>query len=76
MQITAAEFKSDLSKYLGLVSREEIRITENGVDIAVLLPPKSNRVWVDDLIGVISDKNIDERKIKAERLAVKHESAD
>ena len=76
LQVTATEFKTNLGKYLSLVSREEIIITKNGIDVAVLSPPKPSRSWVDDLIGVIPDTVIDEKQIKAERLAGKYESLD
>ncbi|MCL1819323.1 MAG: type II toxin-antitoxin system Phd/YefM family antitoxin [Oscillospiraceae bacterium] len=76
MQITATEFKTNFGKYLNLVNREEIHITKNGIDIAVLSPPKPNHSWVDDLIGVIPNASINEKQIKAERLTGKYESID
>lgn len=77
IQVTATDFKTNLGKYLTLVNKEEIHITKNGEDIAVLIPPKSKRSWVDDIIGVIPDNGADFKSIKeykAERLTQKYES--
>jgi prevent-host-death family protein len=76
IQITATDFKANLGKYLSLVSREEIHITKNGADIAVLVAPKAKRAWVDDLTGIIPGANVDAKKLKAERLARKYEGFD
>ena len=76
IQTTATEFKLNLGKYLNLVGREEIQITRNGVPIAVLTAPKAKKSWVDDITGVLSDANIDEKQFKRERLAQKYESLD
>jgi prevent-host-death family protein len=76
IQITATDFKSNLGKYLSLVGREEIHITKNGTDIAVLVAPKTKSGWVDDLTGIIPCADVDAKKIKAERLAQKYESLD
>lgn len=76
IKITATDFKTNLGKYLDLVNSEDIHITKNGEDIAVLTAPKPKRSWVDDLIGIIPDDGIDEKEFKAERLAQKYESLD
>lgn len=76
IQTTATEFKSNMGKYLTLVAREEIHITKNGVDIAVLTAPKPKRSWVDDITGVIAGADVDARQIKKERLARKYEGLD
>ena len=76
IQITATEFKTNLGKYLDLVNREDVHITKNGADIAVLTAPKEKRSWVDDLIGIIPDTDIDTKELKTERLARKYESLD
>jgi prevent-host-death family protein len=76
IQITATDFKANLGKYLSLVDREDIHITKNGADIAVLVAPKAKLGWVDDLTGIISGADIDAKKIKTERLARKYESLD
>jgi len=77
IQITATDLKANLGKYLALAVSEEIHITKNGTDIAVLTAPKSKSSWVDELIGMIPNldlDDIDEKKFKAERLAKKYES--
>ena len=76
IQTTATDFKANLGKYLTLVGREDIHITRNGIDIAVLTAPKSRHGWVEELTGVIPDSDIDERQAKAERLAQKYENFD
>jgi prevent-host-death family protein len=76
IQITATDLKANLGKYLSLVGREEIRITKNGRDIAVLSAPKEKSGWVDEITGIIPDADIDINKFKAERLAKKYESLD
>ena len=76
IQTTATDFKANLGKYLILAGREDIHITKNGMEIAVLTAPKFKCNWVDDLIGIISNSDIDEKQIKAERLAEKYESLD
>ena len=74
IQITATDFKSNLGKYLSLVGREDIRITKNGKDIALLTAAAEKRSWVDDITGIIPNAAIDLKEIKSERLAKKHES--
>ena len=76
IQITATDFKLNLGKYLALVAREDIHITKNGREIAVLAAPEAKGGWVDDLTGVIPGADVDIKKIKAERLARKYESLD
>ena len=76
IQTTATDFKANLGKYLVLVGREDIHITKNGTDIAVLTAPNSKRSWVEDLIGVIPNPDIDEKQFKAERVQRKYESLD
>ena len=76
IQTTATDFKANLGKYLSLVGREDIHITKNGMDIAVLSAPKTKRSWVDDIIGVIPDDGADYKTIREERLAQKYENID
>ncbi|MDR3270352.1 MAG: type II toxin-antitoxin system Phd/YefM family antitoxin [Peptococcaceae bacterium] len=76
IKTTATDFKANLGKYLSLVGREEIHITKNGADIAVLVAPESKHSWVDDLTGVIPDADTGVKIIKAKRLAQKYESLD
>ena len=76
IQITATDLKANLGKYLSLAKRDEIHISKNGRDIAVLTAPKEERSWVDDIAGIIPNTDIDAREIKAERLTQKYESLD
>jgi prevent-host-death family protein len=76
IQTTATDFKMNLGKYLSLARRQDIHITKNGTDIAVLTAPKANSNWVDEITGIILAEDIDIKQIKAERLAKKHESVD
>ena len=76
LQITATDFKVNLGKYLSLVGREDIHITKNGREIAVLSAPKEKSSWVDELTGIIPNADIDTKKFKAERVAQKYESLD
>ena len=76
IQVTTADLKADLGKYLSLVGREEIRIMENGRDIALLTAPQVKRSWVDDISGIIPNAGTATKTIKAERLAQKYESLD
>ena len=76
IQVTATDFKTNLGKYFSLVGREDIHITKNGMDVAILTAPKPMRSWVDDISGIIPNVDIDEKQIKAERLTKKYESLD
>ncbi|MBD5130153.1 MAG: type II toxin-antitoxin system prevent-host-death family antitoxin [Ruminococcaceae bacterium] len=67
MSITAAELKSNLSKYLELSEREDIYITENGKIVAKLSNPNADRVeMAKSLFGIIP-ANITLDEAKAER---------
>ena len=57
IQVTATDFKTNFGKYLNLVSKEEIHITKNGVDVAILVALKPPPSVVDELLGVIPDDN-------------------
>ena len=76
IQITATDFKTNLGKYLAIAHRQDIHITKNGSNIAVLTAPKVTKSWVDELIGVIPNADTDTKKTKAERLAEKYENLD
>jgi len=76
IQTTATDFKANLGKYLMLVGRDDIHITKNGKNVAILIAPEGARSWVDDITGVIPNSGRDIKKIKAERLAMKYESLD
>jgi prevent-host-death family protein len=67
LQVTATDFKSNLGKYFSLVNQEEISITKNGVEFAVLTAPKPHRSVIDDLIGVIDDDGLSVKQLREER---------
>lgn len=71
MQVTATEFKTNLGKYLNLVSQTEIYITRNGKEIAKLTKPDHDRAaLLDSLVGILPEDSVeDEHSIKEERLA-------
>ena len=74
IQITATDLKTNLKKYLSLATKENIYITKNGKNIAVLTPFQSKDNWLDDLVGIIPNPNIDEKKALKERAIQKYES--
>jgi len=67
IQTTATDFKSNLGKYFNLVSKDEIHITKNGSDIAILIPPKPRPSIVDEFIGVIPDDDFTVEQARKER---------
>jgi len=71
MVITATEFKSNIGKYLSLVSTGDmdILITKNGKHVAKLSSPKEERVEIaKSLIGIIPDDGMTIDDLKEERL--------
>ena len=69
IQVAATDFKTNFGKYLNLASKEEIRITKNGVDIALLVPPKPQPSVIDELIGVIPNDGYTAKQARADRRA-------
>ena len=70
MIVTATEFKTNLGKYLELVSQQDIYITKNGKSIARVTSPIAGKAEIlDSLVGVISDTDLDEDSIRKERLS-------
>ena len=52
IQITATDFKSNFGKYLNLASKEEICITKNGIEVALLVPPKPQPSVINELVPI------------------------
>ncbi|MBQ6105123.1 MAG: type II toxin-antitoxin system Phd/YefM family antitoxin [Lachnospiraceae bacterium] len=65
MIITATEFKTNLGKYLNLVSTEDIIITKNGKAIAKMISP--NVSAVNSLRGLLRDVSVDYKSEKEAR---------
>ena len=70
MTVTATEFKTNMGRYLNMLSNDVIYITRNGIEIAMVSSPKVDRqALLDDLVGIIPDnEDIDENRIREERL--------
>ncbi|MGN0270832.1 MAG: type II toxin-antitoxin system Phd/YefM family antitoxin [Candidatus Weimeria sp.] len=70
MTVTATEFKTNMGRYLNMLSNDVIYITRNGKEIAMVSSPKVDRqALLDDLVGIIPDnEDIDENMIREERL--------
>jgi prevent-host-death family protein len=75
VHITATDLKTNLGKYLSLALKEEIHITKNGKDIAVLSAPKKSD-WTENIIGIAPDSDLKTKDFKSERLLRKYESLD
>lgn len=69
LQITDTDLISNLGKYLLLASKEDIHITKNGVDIAILTAPRKKASVIDELTGVIPNDGFDVKKARMERLS-------
>ena len=58
MTITATELKANLHKYLMMVENEDINITKNGKNIAILTSGKeAKRTALYSLVGIAKDLN-------------------
>ena len=56
MKVTATEFKTNMGKYLDLVSQTDIYITMNGKVIATLTKPNHDRAaLLDSLAGSLPE---------------------
>ena len=75
MTITTAELKSNLSKYLNMASFQNIRITENGNEIAILTSANRTKEAkvkaLNSIVGIISEKNLDLKDDKIKRIIAK-----
>jgi len=72
--VTSTEFKTNISKYLALATKEDIFVTKNGRRIARISNPNEDKVAIaKSLFGIIpGDTSEDSR---GERLS-KHERID
>ena len=70
MSITATELKQNLGYYLALAATENIYITKNGKEIAVLSDPRKEKVqFLQSLKGIIPNDGKTLEDYKNERLA-------
>lgn len=80
MIVNATEFKTRAGKYLELVGKEDIVITRNGKEVAMLVPiRKEGTPNADFLYGLLSEtenKDITTAQIRDERITKKYGSAD
>ena len=77
LRITATELKNRTGEYIARAATEDVIITKNGVDIAVIKSAEGiNKQELKALRGIIKDTlNIDRNTIREERLA-KYENQD
>jgi len=76
VQVTATELKINLGKYLNLAGREEIHITKNGMDVAVLAAPRARPSIIDDLVGVIPNDGFNVKQARITRRKRHNENID
>lgn len=69
MVITATEFKTNLGKYLDMVSQDDIFITRNGKTVAKIINP--NISAVDSIRGILKNapSDLDLKSVREERLS-------
>jgi hypothetical protein len=76
MVVTAAEFETDIGKYLSLVGNEDIFITKNDKNVAKLSDSVRNKVdIVKSMFGIIPNDGMSLAELREERLA-RHENTD
>lgn len=69
MHITSTEFQNNMNKYLKMVGKEDIFITQNGKSIARLTRPAPDKLsMLDDLVGILPDQKVTLEEIRQERL--------
>ena len=74
---TAAEIQNDFERYLKLVeSGDEVIITENGREVARLIPANAAVSDLTDSLTGILKGDVDPEQAKEERLREKYETAD
>lgn len=72
MIVTATEFKKNVGRYLDLAQANDILITKHGVAVAKISKPlPSDKVMLlNNLVGIASNLDSDEDKIREERIAI------
>jgi len=70
MIITAVEFKTNFEKYLSMIAKEDIFITQNGKTIAKVSNPHISAV--ESISGILSGllpENFDRKNLREERIS-------
>ncbi len=77
MRITATEFKNKLGGYLNMACKEDIIITKNGKDIAILSKPTNKKLEAfRSLVGTIDIPFLSKKQMRekaAEMMVKKYE---
>jgi len=68
MIVSSTEVQNNFGKYLDIASGQEIVITKNGLPVARLLGMRDTVSFLADRLVGILPKDIDEEKMKAERI--------
>ena len=73
MKVNATELRSHLSDYLAMANKEEIIITNKGIEIARIISPKqAKKRSLNNLVGILPSLTDEETEnIKNERISKK-----
>jgi len=69
MIVNSTEMQNNFGKYLEIASGQEVVITKNGLPVARLLGMKDTLSFLADRLVGIVPRDVDEDKVKTERLA-------
>ncbi|GHV79849.1 hypothetical protein AGMMS49944_16400 [Spirochaetia bacterium] len=69
MIVNSTDIQNNFGKYLELASSEEIVITRKGAPVARLLGMEEALSFLSDRLVGLVPKNVDEKALKAERIA-------
>ena len=69
MVVSSTEVQNDFGRYVDLAAEHEIIITRDGLPVAKLLGVKKNGPYLSDRLVGLVPADVDERLLKAERVA-------
>lgn len=70
MRVSATQLKTNMGKYIEQAAKEDIIITRNGKDVALLTNVKSKKIdALKSLRGIIRDVDAPRDEIREERLS-------
>ena len=70
MIITATELKTNMSRYLKVISEDDVLITKNGKLVARLSKPAQDKQAIlDSLVGITANNPVSLEEAKKQRLA-------